>query len=116
MALKDSRGGREYDKFVADGSGDASIRVTSTSSVTTSTSGGTIATGVGSIEHKVHRPGIALVAKRWGKHWPHERESWRSQMDRMYGGVHMSQNPKRIKKSIKLQETASSIPSDRLLI
>ena len=58
--------------------------------------------GVGSIEHKIHRPGIALASKRWGKHWPHERESWRSQMDRMYGGVHMSQNPKRIKKSIKL--------------
>ena len=58
--------------------------------------------GVGSTEHKVHRPGIALVSKRWGKHWPHERESWRAQMDRMYGGVHMSQNPKRIKKSIKL--------------
>jgi len=39
--------------------------------------------GVGSAEHKVHRPGIALASKRWGKHWPHERESWRSQMDRM---------------------------------
>ena len=58
--------------------------------------------GVGSIEHKVHRPGIALASKRWGKHWPHERESWRGQMDRMYGGVHMSLDPKRIKKSIKL--------------
>ena len=58
--------------------------------------------GVGSIEHKVHRPGIALASKRWGKHWPHERESWRSQMDRMYGGVHMSLDPKRIKKSVKL--------------
>ena len=58
--------------------------------------------GVGSIEHKVHRPGIALTSKRWGKHWPHEREGWRAQMDRMYGGVHMSQNPKVIKKSIKL--------------
>ena len=58
--------------------------------------------GVGSAEHKVHRPGIALISKRWGKHWPHERESWRSQMDRMYGGVHMSQDPKKIKKSIKI--------------
>ena len=58
--------------------------------------------GIGSIEHKVHRPGIALASKRWGKHWPHERESWRSQMDRMYGGVHMSLDPKRIKKSVKL--------------
>ena len=58
--------------------------------------------GVGSTEHKVHRPGIALVSKRWGKHWPHERESWRAQMDRIYGGVHMAQDPKRAKKSIKI--------------
>ena len=58
--------------------------------------------GAGSIEHKVHRPGIALASKRWGKHWPHEREGWRSQMDRMYGGIHMSQDPKKIKKSIKI--------------
>ena len=50
MALKDSRGGREYDKFIADGSGDTALRVTATSSVTTTTSGGTIAAGVGSIE------------------------------------------------------------------
>ena len=49
MALKDSRGGREYDKFVADSGGDTALRVTATSSVTTSTSGGTIAAGVGSI-------------------------------------------------------------------
>ena len=46
MALKASRGGREYDKFIADGSGDTALRVTATSSVTTSTSGGTIAAGV----------------------------------------------------------------------
>ena len=36
MVLKENRGGREYDKFVADGSGDTSLRVTSTSSITTS--------------------------------------------------------------------------------
>ena len=36
MALKDTRGGREYDKFMADGSGDTALRVTTTSSVTTS--------------------------------------------------------------------------------
>ena len=34
MALKDSRGGREYDKFVADSGGDTALRTTSTSSVT----------------------------------------------------------------------------------
>tara|TARA_R110002167_G_scaffold57767_1_gene163396 strand:- start:112 stop:606 length:495 start_codon:yes stop_codon:yes gene_type:complete len=44
MALSDNRGGREFNKFVADGSGDASIRVTSTSSVTTSA---TVETGAG---------------------------------------------------------------------
>ena len=42
MALKGSRGGREYDKFVADGSGDTSIRVTSTTAVTTSASAATV--------------------------------------------------------------------------
>ena len=35
MALKDSRGGREYDKFVADASGDTAMRVSTTSSTTT---------------------------------------------------------------------------------
>ena len=40
MALSDNRGSREFNKFVADGSGDASIRVTSTSSVTTSATAG----------------------------------------------------------------------------
>ena len=44
MALRDTRGGREFDKFVADASGDASVRVTSTSSVTAST---TVETGLG---------------------------------------------------------------------
>ena len=37
MALKDTRGSREYDKFVADSSGDTALRVTSTTSVTSST-------------------------------------------------------------------------------
>ena len=38
MALKASRGGREYDKFVADSGGDTALRTTSTSSVTAVTS------------------------------------------------------------------------------
>ena len=38
MALKSSRGGREYDKFVADSGGDTALRTTSTSSVTSTTS------------------------------------------------------------------------------
>ena len=40
MALNDNRGSREFDKFVADGSGNASVRVTSTSSVTTTATAG----------------------------------------------------------------------------
>ena len=58
--------------------------------------------GTGATEHKVYEPGAALARKRWGTAWPHEREGWRAQMDRMYGGVHMSQNPKLVKKSIKM--------------
>ena len=38
MALKDSRGGREYDKFVADSGGNTALRTTATSSVTSTTS------------------------------------------------------------------------------
>ena len=30
------------------------------------------------------------------------RESWNAEMTRMFGGIHMSQDPKRIKKSVKL--------------
>ena len=37
MALKDTRGGREYDKFLADSSGDTTLRTTASASVTTST-------------------------------------------------------------------------------
>ena len=54
MALKDSRGGREYDKFVADATGDTAIRTQATVKTTVETTGGTIAvpisvsgTGVG---------------------------------------------------------------------
>jgi len=38
MALRENRGSREFDKFVADGSGDTSLRVTTTTAVTTSAS------------------------------------------------------------------------------
>ena len=58
--------------------------------------------GIGAQEHKVYEPGIRLAMKRWGNRWPHERESWRGQMDRMYGGVHMAQTEKGSKKSVKL--------------
>ena len=55
------------------------------------------------LEAKLHSPmlGIALKNPRFQR-WPHGRESWRSEMERMYGGIHMSQDPKAIKKSIKL--------------
>ena len=39
MALKDSRGGREYDKFLADGSGETGIRVITGAHETIETSG-----------------------------------------------------------------------------
>jgi hypothetical protein len=42
MALKGSRGGREYDKFVADGSGNTGIRVVTTAHETIESSSGTV--------------------------------------------------------------------------
>ena len=47
MALKENRGGREFDKFVADGSGDTALRVTTTSSVTTSANNTSAAVAIG---------------------------------------------------------------------
>ena len=47
MALRDNRGGREFDKFVADGSGDTALRTTSSSSVTTSATAGSGSTTSG---------------------------------------------------------------------
>ncbi len=46
MALNDNRGGREFDKFVADATGDTAIRTQSTVSTTVETTGGTIASPV----------------------------------------------------------------------
>tara|TARA_R100000234_G_C4996151_1_gene178041 strand:- start:71 stop:511 length:441 start_codon:yes stop_codon:yes gene_type:complete len=42
MALKGSRGGREFDKFVADGSGNTGIRVVTTAHETIESSSGTV--------------------------------------------------------------------------
>ena len=42
MALDNMRNQREYDKFVADGSGNTSLRVTTTTAVTTSASAATV--------------------------------------------------------------------------
>ena len=62
-----------------------------------------LAYGVGAREAKLpsSKLGIALKHPRFQR-WPHGRESWRSEMDRMYGGVHMAQTEKGAKKSIKL--------------
>ena len=46
MALSDNRGGREFDKFVADATGDTAIRTQSTVSTTVETTGGTIGSPV----------------------------------------------------------------------
>ena len=58
--------------------------------------------GIGATEHKVQRRGIQLIKRRWGRRWPHERETWSAEMTRLFGGVHMAQDPKLVKKSIKL--------------
>ena len=62
MALKDSRGGREYDKFLADGSGDTALRVTSTSSVlsTVDTSAGAV-TVLGA-SHIAEASGVTVIS------------------------------------------------------
>ena len=46
MALRDTRGGREFDKFVADATGDTAIRTQATVKTTVETTGGTIASPV----------------------------------------------------------------------
>ena len=59
--------------------------------------------GVGAKEHKINQKLASIAARRpayKGAH--HLDESWRSEMTRLFGGVHMAQDPKLIKKSIKL--------------
>ena len=46
MALRDTRGGREFDKFVADATGDTAIRTKATVKTTVETTGGTIGSPV----------------------------------------------------------------------
>ena len=64
MALKDTRGSREYDKFVADTSGDTALRVTATSAVTAvtaSTGASTTTPGTGGVETRT--TGTILIGK-----------------------------------------------------
>ena len=49
---------------------------------------------------KVNPGGLGAIVKRMP--YVGSRESWGEEMSRMYGGVHMSQNPESIKKSIKI--------------
>ena len=59
--------------------------------------------GVGAKEHKINQKLASIAARRpayKGAH--HLDESWRSEMTRLYGGIHMSQDPKLVKKSIKV--------------
>ena len=59
--------------------------------------------GVGAKEHKINQKLASIAARRpayKGAH--HLDESWRSEMTRLFGGVHMSQDPKLVKKSIKV--------------
>ena len=59
--------------------------------------------GVGAKEHKINQKLTSIATRRpayKGAH--HLDESWRSEMNRLYGGIHMSQDPKKIKKSIKM--------------
>ena len=59
--------------------------------------------GIGSKEHKISQKLISIAARRpayKGAH--HLDESWRSEMTRVFGGLHMSQDPKLVKKSIKV--------------
>ena len=59
--------------------------------------------GVGAKEHKINQKLTSIASRRpayKGAH--HLDESWRSEMTRVFGGLHMSQDPKLVKKSIKV--------------
>jgi hypothetical protein len=59
--------------------------------------------GIGATEHKLHSSKLAIALKHPKfQGYPHGRETWRGEMERMYGGIHMSQDPKAIKKSIQI--------------
>jgi hypothetical protein len=59
--------------------------------------------GIGAREHEITSPVLKLATRRGSfKGARHLDQSWYSEMKRMYGGVHMSQDPKLVKKSIKV--------------
>jgi len=56
--------------------------------------------GVRGIMHKMHPKGAGAVIRRMP--YVGSRESWRGEMERMYGGVHMAQDRASVKKSMGL--------------
>ena len=56
--------------------------------------------GIRGIVHKMHPKGAGAVIRRMP--YVGSRESWRAEMTRMYGGVHMRQDPASVKKSMGL--------------
>jgi len=54
-------------------------------------------------EHKFHSSKLAVALKHPRfQNWPHDRESWRSQMDRIYGGIfHPKKSIKILTKKLK---------------
>jgi hypothetical protein len=56
--------------------------------------------GIRGITHKMHPKGAGAVIRRMP--YVGSRETWREEMSRMYGGIHMSQDPASIKKSMKI--------------
>ena len=56
--------------------------------------------GVRGIMHKMHSKGAGAVIRRMP--YVGSRESWGAEMHRMYGGIHMSQDPASIKKSMRI--------------
>ena len=62
MALKETRGRREYDKFVADSSGETATRVSVTSSVTVTADTSSGAVTVAGATHTSSNAGVTLIA------------------------------------------------------
>ena len=56
--------------------------------------------GIKGIMHKMHPKGVGAIIRRMP--YVGARESWSAEMSRMYGGVHMAQDPASVKKSMGL--------------
>ena len=85
------------------------IKIIAESDGTAKTGGGAethpqqLSYGVGAKEHKITSPVLKLATRRGSfKGARHLDETWLDQNARLYGGIHMSQEPSKIKKSIKI--------------